>query len=97
MEHLKVKPTMAAEPKEKIIVSSGGTSEQIRSKDNMNCYKGVCKYKTNNSDLCLKDKANGQKANKCDMVKEFNHIHKCRYGSVNCKDNCYMFNNCMET
>ena len=63
----------------------------------MNCYKGVCKYKTDNNDLCLKDIENGAKPIKCDIIKEYHHIHKCHYGSVTCKDNCYMFDFCKET
>lgn len=65
----------------------------------MNCYKGVCRYKTDNHNLCLKDKENGEKPKKCDMIKESQYIplHKCRYGSVTCKDNCYMYLSCQET
>lgn len=65
----------------------------------MLCYKGVCKYKTDNSDLCLKDKDNGKKPSKCDLVLVHSGTRwkECRYGSVSCKDNCYAYEWCKET
>ena len=63
----------------------------------MNCYKGICKYKTDNTNLCIKDKDEGKKPSKCDMIKDNQYIHKCHFGYVTCADNCYMFDNCQET
>lgn len=64
----------------------------------MNCYKGICKYKTDNSNLCLKDKENGLKPRKCDLHHNENNawIKECRYGMTTCKENCYWFNSCVE-
>lgn len=65
----------------------------------MLCSKGVCKYKTDNSGLCLKDKDNGFKPRKCDLhhCEENWQCKECRYGSVSCKENCYMYAWCTET
>lgn len=64
----------------------------------MNCSKGICKYKTDNSNLCLRDKDNGHKPRKCDMVHTCINppSHDCRYGSVTCED-CYAYGQCTET
>lgn len=62
---------------------------------NMNCYKGICIYRTDNTELCLKDKDMGHKPQKCDIEAEGLHIHKCRYGSVPCEQ-CYLYIGCTE-
>lgn len=64
----------------------------------MLCYKGVCKFKTDNSDLCLKDKDNGKKPKKCDLHRlDGTQFKECRYGSVSCEGNCYRYAWCTET
>ena len=64
----------------------------------MYCYKGVCKYKTDNSYLCLKDLDNGLKPQKCDLHRneKISWIKECRYGVTTCTENCYWFNRCVE-
>lgn len=63
----------------------------------MNCYRGICKHKTDDG-YCQKDLlySDPRSMNKCDMVKEDPHIHKCRYGYLGC-DSCYMYWYCDET
>lgn len=62
----------------------------------MNCWKGVCKYKTENSDLCTRDVKEGKEPKKCDMKHEPQYHDVCRYGRVSCED-CYAYSFCTET
>lgn len=62
----------------------------------MNCYKGVCKYKTDNSELCMRDVEEGKQPKKCDIVRNSQHDDVCRYGRVSCMD-CYAYSFCTET
>ena len=61
----------------------------------MNCYKGVCIFRQDKTELCEKDREEGKEPKKCDMVKE-GQGHRCRHGLVGCKD-CYRYAYCTET
>lgn len=64
----------------------------------MNCWKGICKYKTDN-DCCLHDEL------KCDVERVGSpgaQYHTCHYERTNenfkltCYDACYFYDTCEE-
>lgn len=61
----------------------------------MNCYKGICKHRTDNNELCTKDIEKGIQPQKCDMKHEPQYNDVCRYGFVGCKQ-CYAYDICKE-
>ena len=62
----------------------------------MNCWKGICVYRTDNTNLCLQDKLKGEKPKPCDMHGNVQTGHECRHGYVDCKQ-CYAYFFCNET
>lgn len=62
----------------------------------MNCWRGICKYKTDNSNLCMLDVEKGNKPKKCDIEKKGQCWHECRHGNVPCKQ-CWWYYGCIET
>ena len=64
----------------------------------MNCWKGICKYKTDNGNLCLLDKDKGLPVKPCDMEHEPQHTDKCRhFDALTCRKHCYAYLWCQET
>lgn len=66
--------------------------------NNMNCWKGICKYKTDNGGLCTLDKDKGLPVKPCDMEHEPQHTDKCRhFDALTCRKHCYAYLWCQET
>lgn len=60
----------------------------------MNCWKGVCMYKEDETQLCTYKDDN----KKCDMQNNGQCSHKCRHFEyVTCKEHCYRYGVCDET